>query len=110
MGYNYKLEQMELENERYDAMIQNDIDYAKHYEGFVPPEEPAPVEYGPYNDEGFLQEQRTGLFPTITYILGDGIHEARVHATLQDPAMSAVLVVVQASSMEKLRAAWNKMV
>jgi hypothetical protein len=95
-------------DKKHDENIENDIAYAKHYDGFEVPEEPAPVEYGPYNKEGFLAEERTGLFPEISHDTRSGIYEAVVYATLIDPQLCPVLIRVQASSMDRLRDTWNR--
>lgn len=58
--------------------------------------------------EGFFPEERSGQYPDISYDAGMGIYEARLHATLIDPPMAAVLIRVQASTMDKLRDAWNR--
>lgn len=58
--------------------------------------------------DGFLPEERSGQYPDISYDAGIGIYEARLHATLINPPMAAVFIRVQASSMDKLRDAWNK--
>ena len=63
---------------------------------------------GPVNEEGFLAEERTGLFPEISHDTRSGIYEAVVYATLIDPPLCPVLVRVQASSMDRLRDAWNR--
>ena len=53
-------------------------------------------------------EERTGQYPDISHDKDNGVYEAYLHATLMNPAMSAVLVRVQASSMDRLRDAWNR--
>ena len=106
MNFVYELQQRELEQEAYDDKIQNDIAFARAYEGYEGP--PSPVEYGPYNEEGFLAEERTGLYPDISHDTRSGIYEAVVYETLTDPPLCPVLVRVQASSMDRLRDAWNR--
>lgn len=62
---------------------------------------------GPVNEDGFLREERSGQYPDISHDKRNGVYEAYLHATLINPAMSAVLVRVQASSMDRLKEAWN---
>ncbi len=65
---------------------------------------------GPVNEAGFLREERSGQYPDISHDKRNGVYEAYLHATLINPAMSAVLVRVQASSMDRLKEAWNRRV
>ncbi|MGH0054174.1 MAG: hypothetical protein ACQ5SW_12360 [Sphaerochaetaceae bacterium] len=68
------------------------------------------TDLGTLNEAGFLPEERSGQYPDISHDKGTGIYEAYLHATLLEPAMSAVLVRVQASSLERLKLAWNRRV